>query len=272
MARPPRQKHRRYLLSLVGGFAQRALFRDLETFCGFIGYPRSGHTLIGSLLDAHPEAVLADELDAMRFLQAGFSRRQVFYLLLRNARAAAAGGRQRTGYHYRVPGQWQGRVKRLRVIGDKYGGVTETRLTFDPQLFESLAERLQLKIKFVHVLRNPYDIISTVHLRQRHTLDAAVERFFRLCQSVAYIKSKMPDDVFDLRHEAFLVEPKTVLSELCAFFRLATTEEYLDACASIVFRSPHQSRRDIVWPDGLIEAIAQRMAGFEFLAGYSFDS
>ena len=119
LSRPPRQKIRRFIQSLAGGFAHRAAFRDLETFCTFIGYPRSGHTLIGSLLDAHPQAMIADELDALRYNQAGFSRRQIFYLLLRNSRISAAGGRERTGYHYRVPGQWQGRFEKLRVIGDK---------------------------------------------------------------------------------------------------------------------------------------------------------
>ena len=31
----------------------------------FIGYPRSGHSLIGSLLDAHPEVIVSDEYNVV---------------------------------------------------------------------------------------------------------------------------------------------------------------------------------------------------------------
>ena len=272
LARPPRKEHWRFVQSLVGGWGHWRTFRNLETFCSFIGYPRSGHTLIGSLLDAHPQVAIADELDALRFIQAGFGRRQVFYLMMRNARNFAADGRERTGYVYQVPRQWQGRCENLRVIGDKFGGVTEMRLRFYPELLESLAGRLQLKIKFVHVVRNPYDIISTLHLRQDHTLEGAAARFFVLCEAVAWIKNKMPEQVIDVRHEDFLREPKSMLARLCAFVDIDASEEYLDACSSIVFRSPHQSRKDIAWPDDLLGAIAEDMKQFDFLDGYSFDS
>ena len=109
LAKPPRRKTRLFLQSLIGGFAHREAFQHLETFCTFIGYPRSGHTLIGSLIDAHPNALVADELNALRFIDAGFSRNQICYLMLRNSQKSAAAGRERTGYRYDVPGQWQGR-------------------------------------------------------------------------------------------------------------------------------------------------------------------
>jgi hypothetical protein len=155
LSKPPRKKNRLYVQSLLGGVAYRRSFRDLETFCLFIGYPRSGHTLIGSLLDAHPNAVIADELDVLRFIQAGFSKNQIHYLLLRNSRKAAAGGRERTGYHYHVPGQWQGRYEKLRVIGDKMGGATALRLKFTPALMTSLAKILRLRVKLGAALQRP---------------------------------------------------------------------------------------------------------------------
>ena len=35
------------------------LFDDVERVCLFIGYQRSSHSLVGSILDAHPEAAIA---------------------------------------------------------------------------------------------------------------------------------------------------------------------------------------------------------------------
>jgi hypothetical protein len=54
LSKPVRHKYRLFLLSLFGGVRHRASFAHVESFCMFIGYPRSGHTLIGSILDAHP--------------------------------------------------------------------------------------------------------------------------------------------------------------------------------------------------------------------------
>ena len=273
LMKPPRKKNRLFLRSLWGGFAYDRSFRDLEIFCMFIGYPRSGHTLIGSLLDAHPNALIADELDALRFVEAGFKKKQVCYLVLRNSRRSEEAGRQRTGYHYRVPGQWQGRFEKLRVIGDKMAPTAALRLKFHPLLLESLPRTLQLKTKFIHVIRNPYDVISTLHARQRLPLRQAVEHFFQRCEAVAYVKDKVPPrDVFELKHEAFIGDPKCALRDLCAFLGLSSNDAYYDACASIVFRSPHQSRHEIVWPDDLIVAIARKINDFNFLDGYSYDT
>ena len=38
---------------------------QLRSFCLFIGYPRSGHSLLGSLLDAHPDIAIAHEVNAL---------------------------------------------------------------------------------------------------------------------------------------------------------------------------------------------------------------
>jgi len=34
-------------------------FSEIETYCTFIGYSRSGHSIIAALLDAHPNIVMA---------------------------------------------------------------------------------------------------------------------------------------------------------------------------------------------------------------------
>lgn len=50
-----------YLHSFVMGWMKRGQFSHIENFCMFIGYPRSGHSLIAALLDAHPEVVMGME-------------------------------------------------------------------------------------------------------------------------------------------------------------------------------------------------------------------
>ena len=57
-------------------------YQDIEKYCMFIGYPRSGHSLVGSLLDAHPYMLIAHELDALRYIQVGFSKKQLYHLII----------------------------------------------------------------------------------------------------------------------------------------------------------------------------------------------
>jgi hypothetical protein len=69
--------------------ARRPASAGIERYCLFIGAPRNGHSLVGALLDAHPQMVVAHELGVPRYVAARFSRRQVLYLLAANARRAA---------------------------------------------------------------------------------------------------------------------------------------------------------------------------------------
>src|ERR1051325_6131344 len=136
---------RLYARSLVGSRAYREDFAAVETYCMFLGYPRSGHSLVGSLLDAHPEVIIAHELDVLKYVAAGFNRDQIFYLLLENSRRRAEGGREYSGYSYEVAGQWQGRYHKLRVIGDKKGGRSSTRLTKKPELLEAMRKTIGVR-------------------------------------------------------------------------------------------------------------------------------
>lgn len=238
----------------------------------FIGYPRSGHTLIGSLLDAHPNVILADELDALKFVQAGFSERQVFYLSLRNSRRSAQVGRTRTGYTYRVPSQWQGRFANLQLIGDKMGGYTALPLQHHPTLLDLVRTQFSVKIKFVHVMRNPYDAISTMSVRDNCPLDRSIDKFFSLCGAVAHVKQRVAAaDIYDLRHEDFVSSPRTVLKRLCDFFNLSCHETYVAACEQIVFKSPHHSRYHVRWNRLLIDSVQRKLEQFAFLSDYIYD-
>ena len=112
---------RAYVRSAHRSLRERTLFRDVSAYCMSVGYPRSGHTLVGSLLDTHPEIVIAHELDALRYVRLGFRRGQLYHLILETSHAFTEAGRVWTGFDYRVPTGWQERVRLLRVIGDKKG-------------------------------------------------------------------------------------------------------------------------------------------------------
>src|SRR4051794_14548092 len=150
------------MLDRFRAFRHRTTFKQVEAYCLFIGYPRSGHSLTGSLLDAHPEVVVAHELDALGLIEAGISRPSLYTAILELDREFTDGGRQWMGYEYTVPNQWQGRYERLRVIGDKKGGDSTERLARRPELLDGLRRTVEVPLRAVHVIRNPFDNITTM--------------------------------------------------------------------------------------------------------------
>ena len=260
-----------YLRSLYKGFQARRNFDDLDTYCMFIGYPRSGHSLVGSLLDAHPEMIFAHELGVLKYVHARFTKRQIYYLLLNNSRRFTERGRGRH-FSYAVPGQWQGRYKKLRVIGDKHGEGASLRLRARPYLLDRLRKTIGLRIKFIHVVRNSYDNISTISNRQHMGLPDSIEYYFSLCETVSKTRKQIEKrDWFELKHESLIASPRVSLEHLCRFLGAQPADDYLSDCARIVYQVPHRSRYDVPWDAELINIVEKRMRQFSFLQGYSFE-
>jgi len=249
------------------------IFADLSTFCMFIGFPRSGHSLVAALLDAHSNIVIAHEVHALKKIYEGFSETQIYSELVENSIARAKNGRGTKRYSYTVADQWQGKFHKLRVIGDKQGGGTTSFLAKHSDALHRLKETIALKVKFICVLRNPFDNISTIAARSNLTLEQSSHRYFSLCSLIEEIKRQIStDDLIDLTHESFIQDPVRGLKGLCDFLEEPVTEDYLIACGSIVYKSPHKSRNDFEWSQKLIAATENRIAEFAFLNGYSFEN
>ena len=95
-------------------------FSDVQTLLLFIGYPRSGSTLLGSILDAHPNIVMANEYNLLSQWK-NYTRAQkrdknyVFGQLwsnsVREARDLQRAPKSSYFFSYHIPGTWQGRYE-----------------------------------------------------------------------------------------------------------------------------------------------------------------
>jgi len=269
-----------YFHSIGSGAEPCRSFDGVHTYVMFIGIGRSGTTLIGSLLDAHPRMIIANQETALKYMHPlFFSRCQVYRLLLRNSREMAANSRiGGGGYSYAVEGQWQGRFQQLEVMGDKSKSAQDvTWLTTRPSILERMVKVTGARIRMMHVIRNPYDTIATRSVRRNLSLEWISREYFALADKLQKLIERIEGETeFDvdripLHLEDFISDPEKHLASVCSRLGVEAEADYLRDCAAIVKRKPHKRRHEVEWDPALIDEIKGLIAGHPFLKRYSFD-
>ncbi len=241
-------------------------------FVGFVGYSRSGHSLVGSLLDAHPDAAVAHEIHALKHLARGVPFDRVVRAIQQNARIFQILGRHYTGYDYAIPGQWQGTSRHLLAVGDKKGNGSARLLRRDPGALARIRAAVPVPLHFLHVVRNPYDNIATKALRTGRPLDRAAAVYFANAHVVGTLKARGDVTVHDLHLDRLIAEPRGELTRLLEGLGLdPRVPGYLDACAGILFSAPNRTRERVAWPKDLVAEIERNLAAHPFTQPYAGD-
>ena len=123
-----------FLVQQVTNYRKRRIdarvYDKLKTFLLFIGYNRSRHTLLASLLDAHPNVIVANDFNILKEwidnpLLTLRSKYYIYELLLAKSRYDVMFGvRSRqvdnkpVKYHYNVKDQWQGVYNKSIQVGE----------------------------------------------------------------------------------------------------------------------------------------------------------
>ena len=155
-----------------------------------LGYNHSGSTLIGSLLNAHPEMVIAHETDILRYVRPGITRNTLFAILLQRDRQFAAIDRRYHGFDYSMPDSDQGRFTSLRVIGDKHAGITTRRLN-DRNVLERVRSLVGVPIRILYLVRNPFDNIAGMARGRDITLSQAIYSYGRKGDAIDEIRNRL---------------------------------------------------------------------------------
>ena len=262
---------------LVTSSVSRALGRA-QIFCSFVGHGRSGGTLVGALLNAHPNVVMSNELNALRRLRLGMKQDDLYRLIyIVSKRQVARGSRGGGGYSYAIAGQWQGKHRDILVIGDRKAGASAQELNAHPNLLGLVDERIRLTKKFVHVIRNPFDTIATTFKKtmsgsdstEHEHLEREIHNYFARCQAVKHVELHFgPGSVHYLDHEDLLSGPHATLAELCHFLGLEASADYLDACAGILMQSPNKTGASINWRPEHLRSVRSGIRNFSWLQRY----
>jgi hypothetical protein len=245
------------------------IFDKLQGFALVVGNARSGSTLLGSALDAHPAMVVANETAASANFWRGLDRGAILGEIYDNAARNAATGRPSEGYAYQIG--CPPHLKRdVRIAGDKIWNPATLLLHGDHGLIPALEERLGVPIWIVHAIRNPFDTIATMHRRSGASVADRIRWYFMHCEAAAALRERQPDERFlDSHHEDLLASPAAEIERLCGFLRIAADAEHLAAVTRVLFDRPRRTREGAPWRQADIAAVQAGIARFPCLARYA---
>lgn len=284
----------------LGAVRQRRPFAGVDSFVQFVGFPRSGHSLIGSILDAHPEAVVSHELDTMGLLNQRLPERVIYALIAENSATFSRHDRYWNGFSYTVPGGHHGRAEPLRVLGDKKGDWAVRWCEENPELIDDVYRRVRARCRWILVTRHPLDNIATMSLRKNRTydrlrieaadsadfkarlaasqedgevaaaaLDSMIDDYGGLCQTIERMQTASPaDDWCHVEYEQFLAHPADQVRRLVRFLDLQPGDDYVASAASIVRESPNKSRNAVTWTGRQLERVEALTRRYPFLQSY----
>jgi len=271
---------------------------QVKTFVFFLGHPRSGHSIVGSLLDAHPHVVIANEADVFSKLLKG----QIIpnkYGILNTVWTSSLDGLRLTnskGYRLFVDGLFEGAYSDyIDVMGDKKAGVTTQLLLHHSMLWKKAFSTLKSHfdfIKVIHVIRNPYDNIATevfyhifsipkfadvkknnetLEVRssiiQQHTVD-----YFACHKAIVNAQQIYQLDILEVHGRDLIDETKETMMNMCSFLGVNCSHNYLEICSNKVFKSESKTRHLIKWTNNQIKEIQASIEKYSSLKRYTFNS
>ena len=253
--------------------ARTLITADVKRYVMFLSTGRSGHSWIGSVLDAAPNALVANEYGAFKKFRN--ERRQMtqdslFEGLAKNSFICGKYGRIQV-YDYSIPGLWQGKIGNgqvIDVIGDKMGGSTvEVLRSFgDPwedkgapeaqqKFIQEFRDMVKVPLRAVVVLRNPFNMIATNHLRGgwkgKEIPSSSVQMELNKYRQIIWASENLfePGEVHTMTMESFATNTETEMILLCEFVGIRCPPNMFQIVNNLTNHTPHDTYMLAQWEE-----------------------
>ena len=304
--------------------------KRIKKFVFFIGYPRSGHSIVASFLDAHPHMIVAHEFSLFSWwpkykrehdrtnLLSSKTRLTLLNSLTNSSYWESREGERsckymNKGYTLCTNSTWHGKCNHyLEVIGDKRAGGTCDDYLRSPQEFVSnyreLMRLVDLPVRVIHVVRNPYDLITTSALyeaarlknkgrvsgdnanfvtkikenaklnnfrfryKNDRVLQERVGSIMQLAGAVTNLTALVGrKNVLELHNCDMVKDAASFVQKLCDFLEVDCGTDYIEMCAEKAFKNISRSRDYMHWPQEVIDMVEKQKQNYPFFDRYSFN-
>lgn len=282
----------------------QSVIDGVKTFIFFVGHPCSGHSIVGSLIDSHPHMVVSHEYTLFKKLSTGVlapTKPDIFNKLWTESQAVARkqGARaiDEKGYTLYVDGLYEGKyVDYIDVIGDKRGDRVIEMFMDHPSNWSkvyAILSSLNVTLKVIHVIRNPYDNIATlaffVETSSKRTFGSVKQSnktytfnsnhilkwitfYFKHHEGIVNATKKYNLNIIEVHGKDLISDPKGALLRLCDQLGVTCSDDYLEKCSKKIFKTESKTRYLVNWTGKQLELIQQNIKKYSCLKGYTFDS
>lgn len=239
----------------------------VKYFLMFAGYPRSGHTLVASMLNAHPNVICSN---------------QQFVLTDGIAGLDSILSRIEAGCHR---SQWKPEAyveplpkREITVIGDKTGHRTIERLIEAPMELDVFKKSIPWPIKWIHVYRNPFDNLATwtklnwenreVKIPQEQEFQNVFQKYEALNKKI--VEMQKTENVLSVSHERVIRFIDKTLDQICSFLEIKKYDEWRAKCIKTKWKEPRITRSNIGWNPNMRAQVAKLTRQYKWLDGYDY--
>lgn len=248
-------------------------------YCRFICSGQSGHTVLSHILDSHPNCIISEEVGIVtKVTRRDWKLAEIITRIEESSDQvmrvyAACGTWERPYGSYRNKfgrlTEWNGRHKDLKVIGDKCGWDCLDR----PKSTETLERRLGIPVKTICLLRNPFDLISSMYLghkksRKRKDEPSLVKQIEDIKILTERLDSLINSNTLVVKLEDLIFNP---IDNIKNIFKFLTLNEYLPtllAAQGVLFKSPKSQRNRVPWKRKEVSEVFNLINKYEFYKGY----
>lgn len=245
---------------------------NLKGFVSFLSFSGNGHSLISSLIDAHKNAIVSREkLVLMRLYNEKLDRAGALRNILRGSSSYTLRNRPHkgSGTSHLVPNQFNGRADPLHIIGDKHGNGTSSYLATKPNFLQDVTKKLGLPIKFIHIYRNPYNVIAHMTKFSKFSTRSSANKVIYRYHVVDKAIKLSISSVLSIKFESLINRPKLTLKQIIEFLDLPVYECYLRNCASIIKPILLSEHNEVSWEGVDMDKIKSLCHSIPYLNSYA---
>lgn len=245
----------------------------MKKFLLYAGYPRSGHTIVAAILNANPNVHCSNQLNLLNDFEKYESANNLFNSI----------------ENYSIkPNTWKSttqiqHVKKrdIRVVGDKTAHRTTEIIENNPVRLGEFKAFVNLPIKWIHVVRNPWDTISTwsklnhenkIKNGKKSSLkkevDMIIEKYTLLNETIK--KLKRSEDMLVVNHEKLITKMHNTLEEMCSYLEISFDPIWRDNVRNAVWNKPRITRKQIKWEPYQIMEVDNIVKVYPWLKGYDY--
>ncbi|MEZ5471430.1 MAG: sulfotransferase [Marinicella sp.] len=237
----------------------------VKDYVMFLGHAHSGHSLIGALLDAHIDIAISNELNIPKLiLDHNLSKKEILKITIYFSKLENRWeGEINTGYKYKIQKGHQGLTDFPLILGDKKGGGSTRVIRNNPFLFEKIYEKLNSRLKILHVIRNPMDNIAAFSYYWGEDLGMQhVERYYENMEVVHNLKNKYPQIFHTVSHSLLITEPKEQLEKILQFLEVKVSASYIESCVELIKPIENKRSLNVNWPSEVLKIIKNKNIQF----------